>query len=303
MDPSAALSTGFGMKMLTRLSVMLKLARVSNLPTVWSNCIVGWLLGGGEFSSWLYLSMLMLGASLAYSAGMVMNDAVDAGYDSEHRPERPLPSGEIKQSTAWGLAISLLGSGLVLLLLAGAWPFWVLLLTAMIVSYNVLHKRWQGAVYIMGGCRLVLYLTAASVSVNGGWFREMVLIWALALGVYTVGITLAARGEAEDKGTGLGAISLLAAPLFAAGWMYFSRVESGMTVMVCLVLWAGWTAYSVLILRGDEEGRVARAVSLLIAGMLLVDAVAISAAYDWLGIVLVAALPPVLILQKRIAAT
>ena len=291
------------MIMMQRLNVFLKLARVSNLPTVWSNCLVGWVLGGGEFSSWLSLLMLMLGASLAYSAGMVMNDAVDAEFDSEHRPERPLPSGEIKHSTAWGLAISLLGSALVLLLIAGAWPILALLLTAVIVAYNVLHKRWKGAVYIMGGCRLLLYLTAASVSVKGEWFREVVLIWALALGIYTVGITLAARGEAEDKGTGVGAISLLAAPLLAAVWTYFLRVESEMAVMVCLVVWAGWTAYSVLILRGDEEGRVARAVSLLIAGILLIDAVAISAAYPWLGIALVATLPAVLILQKRIAAT
>jgi 4-hydroxybenzoate polyprenyltransferase len=94
--------------MLQRLNVFLKLARVSNLPTVWSNCIVGWVLGGGDFSSWLSLFMLMLGASLAYSAGMVMNDVVDAGFDSEHRPERPLPSGEIKPSAAWGLAIFLI---------------------------------------------------------------------------------------------------------------------------------------------------------------------------------------------------
>jgi hypothetical protein len=173
----------------------------------------------------------------------------------------------------------------------------------MIVAYNVLHKRWKGAVYIMGGCRFLLYLTAASVSVKGEWFRDKVLIWALALGIYTVGITLAARGEAEDKAAGVGGISLLAAPLFAAAWIYFLRVESGMEVMVCLVVWAGWTAYSVLTLRGDEEGRVARAVSLLIAGILLIDAVAISAVYPWLGLALVAALPPVLILQKRIAAT
>lgn len=281
----------------------MKLARGSNLPTVWANCIVGWLLGGGEFSACLSLFMLLLGASLAYSAGMVMNDAVDVDFDSEHRPERPLPSGEIGLSAVWGLAIFLLGSGLVLLLQAGVWPVWALLLAALIVAYNVLHKRWKGAVYIMGGCRFLLYLAAASVSVKGEWFREVVLVWALALGIYTVGITLAARDEAADKGTGVGGICLMAAPLLAAAWTYFQRVESEMTVMICLIIWAGWTAYCVLILRGDEEGRVARAVAFLIAGMLLIDAVAISAAYPWLAIGLVAVLPAVLVLQKRIAAT
>ncbi|MCP4847286.1 MAG: UbiA family prenyltransferase [Verrucomicrobiaceae bacterium] len=294
------------------VNVYLKIARVSNLPTVWANCIAGWLLGGGaeglsslgELTGLVSLVVLIFGASFVYSAGMVMNDAVDVGFDREHRPDRPLPSGEISLNMAWGLAIALLGGGVVLMVLASASPALSLLLAGMIIGYNVFHRRWEGSVWLMGGCRTLLYLVAASVALPGGWFIEAVVIWAIALGVYTVGITLAARGEAEDKGTGKLGLSMLAAPLLAAVVIYFSRADqSGVMVMISLIAWGGWSAFAVLLLLGQEEGRVSRSVAYLIAGMMLIDAMAISFSYPWMSMVLMGMLPVVLLLQRRISAT
>ena len=74
-------------------------------------------------------------------------------------------------------------------------------------------------------------------------------------------------------------------------------------LLISLIIWACWTAYSILLMKGDEEGRVSRAVALLIAGMLLIDAVAVSAVSPWLGAGLIMLLPLVLMLQKRISAT
>ena len=303
MDLKAPLGQGAGIMKLPGINVILKLARVSNLPTVWANCIAGWVLGGGEFSDVFSLAVLVIGASLAYSAGMIMNDALDVEADTLHRPDRPLPSGDISLNMVWGLSIAFLSGGVVLMLLAGSSPGLALLLASTIVGYNVLHKRWAGSVFLMGACRALLYLVAASVPEYGVWFREAVVIWAIALGIYTVGITLAARGEAEDKGTGHFGLSMLAVPLLAATATYFLRAESGILVIISLIAWAAWTAYSILLLVGDDEGRVSRAVALLIAGMLLIDAVAVSAAYPWLSAALMAGLPIVLVLQRRISAT
>ena len=47
MDLEAALGAGAGVMKRSGLNVFLKIARVSNLPTVWANCIAGWVLGGG----------------------------------------------------------------------------------------------------------------------------------------------------------------------------------------------------------------------------------------------------------------
>ena len=73
---------------LTRLRALLVLGRVSNLPTVWSNCLAGWLLGGGGNSA-LKFAALCAGTTCLYIGGMFLNDAFDADFDRQHRQERP----------------------------------------------------------------------------------------------------------------------------------------------------------------------------------------------------------------------
>src|SRR6266478_3370591 len=85
--------------MLRFLRALLVLGRVSNLPTVWSNCLAGWLLAGGENRG--SLPFLMAGATCLYIAGMFLNDAFDADFDRQHRKERPIPSGALPARTVW----------------------------------------------------------------------------------------------------------------------------------------------------------------------------------------------------------
>jgi len=71
-----------------KLRTLLVLGRVSNLPTVWSNCLAGWWLsGGGNF--WK-LPLLLLGVSALYTGGMFLNDAFDAEFDQQRRASRPI---------------------------------------------------------------------------------------------------------------------------------------------------------------------------------------------------------------------
>ena len=95
---------------------LLILGRVSNLPTVWSNCLAGWLLAGG--GAWSRFAALCGGASLLYIGGMFLNDACDVRFDTAHRQERPIPSGAISARAVWRLsAVLLLGGGVLLALL------------------------------------------------------------------------------------------------------------------------------------------------------------------------------------------
>jgi 4-hydroxybenzoate polyprenyltransferase len=73
--------------------VMLVLGRVSNLPTVWSNCLAGWVLAGGGIQN--ELLVFCAGATFLYLGGMFLNDAFDTDFDRRHRPERPIVSGQI----------------------------------------------------------------------------------------------------------------------------------------------------------------------------------------------------------------
>src|SRR5262245_42928808 len=88
----------------------LELARVSNLPTVWTNVIAAWLLAGG---AWEFrpLAWLLAGGSLVYTGGMFLNDAADAKWDRANRPERPIPTGRISPAQAWTAGIGFLAAG------------------------------------------------------------------------------------------------------------------------------------------------------------------------------------------------
>ena len=105
------------------LRALLVLGRVSNLPTIWSNCLCGWLIGVGLSDSfrmdWAMFAWLASGATAMYLGGMVLNDACDVAFDYEHRPERPIPSGAIEEKTVWYLGVGLLATGTGLLAIPG----------------------------------------------------------------------------------------------------------------------------------------------------------------------------------------
>src|SRR5436190_19900248 len=91
---------------------LLVLGRVSNLPTIWSNCLAGWALAGGvpltgDFRQMIEAPVRFLalcaGASLLYAGGMYLNDAFDVEFDRQHRRERPIPSGATPLPAVWTL--------------------------------------------------------------------------------------------------------------------------------------------------------------------------------------------------------
>ncbi len=95
---------------------LLILGRVSNLPTIWSNCLAGWMLaGGGDWHRWPHFVFVCLGATFLYLGGMYLNDAFDAEFDQQHRAERPIPSGKINVTAVWQWGLSWLGLGLLCL--------------------------------------------------------------------------------------------------------------------------------------------------------------------------------------------
>ena len=67
-----------------KLKTALRLGRVSNLPTVWTNVLVGAALGGASWASWGdwgRVVLVLLAMSAAYVGGMFLNDAYDAEID------------------------------------------------------------------------------------------------------------------------------------------------------------------------------------------------------------------------------
>ena len=145
---------------------LLVLGRVSNLPTVWSNCLCGWLIGVGYTKGpldWTMLAMLSVGATLLYLGGMFLNDACDVEFDREHRKERPIPSGAISLGAVWKIAIGLLACGVGLLSVqSNLTALLTLALFNCIFLYNFIHKKYAWSVALMAMCRVLLILVAAS---------------------------------------------------------------------------------------------------------------------------------------------
>ncbi|MCE9519038.1 MAG: UbiA family prenyltransferase [Verrucomicrobia bacterium] len=175
----------------------LELARISNLPTVWTNILAAWLLADGKWE-WKPLAWLLAGGSMIYTGGMFLNDAADVKFDHDHRKERPIPSGRISLVQAWIAAIVFLSAGFAMFIWGAEACIWLTggLVTAVVV-YDLFHKPWIGSVFIMGSCRTLLYLATASAVTGSIGFstNAEVITKAVALGGYVTGISLVARGE------------------------------------------------------------------------------------------------------------
>src|SRR3954466_334869 len=139
------------------LRTLLVLGRVSNLPTVWSNCLAGWWLGGGGKTE--ALPFLLCGASLIYIGGMFLNDAFDVEFDRQHRKERPIPSGGIALDAVWRWGFAGLALGAVCLLWPGKLTGGLgLLLVFSVLLYDAVHKLIAFSPVLMGLCRFLLYV-------------------------------------------------------------------------------------------------------------------------------------------------
>ena len=281
------------------LETHLVLGRVSNLPTVWSNCLAGWILGGGGAVA--TLAVLVLGASCLYLGGMYLNDAFDAEFDRLHRRERPIPSGHITLDRVWGWGFAWLGTGTVLLVsLGNSTAAVAALLLFCIVLYDALHKLIAFAPVLMAACRFLLYLVAASVGRDG---VTGLAVWCgLALAVYIVGLSYLARHERSKSALPYWPAALLAAPILLA-----LLVNTGMhrlPTSILAVLVGLWILRSLQPALAAEELNVGRAVGDLLAGIVLVDLLALGGGAGLgLCLVLLALFLAALAFQRYIPAT
>jgi 4-hydroxybenzoate polyprenyltransferase len=268
-----------------RLNVFLRLGRVSNLPTVWSNAIAGAVLCGAPLSGLAGFGAVLLSAlalSLFYVGGMWLNDAFDAQIDAQERATRPIPLGQIGRNTVFAGGGGMLALGVLLAWTQGPWALGAgVALAAAVVAYDWLHKRTVFSPVIMGTTRFFCYMLPAAAL---GAFSWPLALGALGLFAYVNGLTYAAKQEAYDRLDTAWPLGVLAMPLF------YALVTSG-GVPLALVLWlslSGVVAYALWRLFRRRPGDVPKAVVTLIAGISLYDAALIAATGAW-ALALVAA--------------
>lgn len=281
-------------------ATLLRLGRVSNLPTVWTNVLAGGVLGGGDWRSG-HLGLMLVAMSLFYVGGMYLNDYFDRTIDGRERSERPIPSGAISAHTVAAIGFGLLGGGFAVTAVVGSPAATVMaaLLAAAIVAYDLHHKGNPFGPVVMGACRALVY--AATAAALTGSISIFVVGSAAAIAAYVAGLTYAARQESLDKIGNLWPLALLVAPMVIAIGVF----RQGPGAIALYLLLAVWIAAAVwLIERRPAVGSVSRAVGWLIAGISLCDAAmlasigAVMAALAAIGGFLVT-----LVLQKYIAGT
>ncbi|HSU54964.1 MAG TPA: UbiA family prenyltransferase, partial [Candidatus Dormibacteraeota bacterium] len=235
-----------------------------------------------------------------YMAGMFLNDAFDAAFDRQFRRERPIPAGMIGLKSAWVMGVGWLMLGIVTLFCVGklTGQFGIALAFA-IVLYDCLHKKISFAPVLMGLCRFVLYLTAASAGTLGvtGW-----AVWGgLALGLYIVGISYFARAETSVHRLKYWPAVFLAAPLALAVCMNSNGYLESALLLGALSL--AWIVKCVRYAISITEHNVGRMVAGLLAGIVLVDWVAMADAPREMGFLFIGLFGSALLLQKVVPAT
>jgi hypothetical protein len=253
-----------------RLSTLLRLGRISNIPTVWTNVLAGSVIAGGDWNPGR-IALIMLAMTAFYVGGMYLNDFFDREIDARDRPGRPIHAGEIRAGTVSSIGFGLLATGIALMVPFGlAATIWGAALAAVIVLYDVWHKGNVLSPIIMGTCRALVYI-ATGAALAAGTSTAMT-IGAVALASHVAGITYAARQESLDRVGNLWPLALLAVPLLAA----LTAIADGWIVTTAFLLLAADAAAVRLLASRPVPGAVPLAVSSLIAAICLVDALAIA---------------------------
>ena len=264
----------------SRWRIYLDLGRVSNLPTVWTNCLAGAALSGATLE---IPALLVLAAALScfYIGGMFLNDAFDHRHDKRFRPGRPIPSGEAGLAEVYALGFGFLALGQ-----SGLYAASVLqsgprleslgigvILGVLIVYYNYRHKTDPYSPVVMAVCRGLIYLIAGSMA--AGSLSSQVWAGGLVLVSYVAGLTYLAAQEDLNRVKALWPALFLLAPL--AFGLHAAILGPAHPVLFSLMgFFLFWTLWSASFLSARQRN-VPRAVTGLIAGISLLDAIVIAA--------------------------
>jgi 4-hydroxybenzoate polyprenyltransferase len=228
------------------------MARLPNVPTVWSNVFTAWVLAGwgwpGGIVDYVQTAFwcLLIGGTLMYVGGTIFSEACDVEFDRKFRSQRPLPSGRVSR---WAAVVVGITAGL-----AGGGMLWmgrgrtglIIALVLAVFGYAIMHKRvpWV-AIGLMAMCRVLLVEMVMHVP----WLETtdfsddiptLGYYYISALGLYVGSISWMALGEIKPWRRGMVGAMLAALPLLDAAYLLVGhfRMEA-LVPLGCMALAIG----------------------------------------------------------------
>lgn len=322
-----------------KLTPILKLVRLSALPSAWADQFGGMALalamvGAGywQFHPGKIAWLLMMSFGV-YQGGMALNDVLHVRKDRLLRKPRPIASGELKLATGWAITLSLFGIGMVGGFAAGCGGP-VLALIALIFLYNHLAagkivgvevkqpKVWAVAsVIVIAACRgihvsLPLLAHAGTQKFPQLMQHTTVALFAGSVFVYFCFVTIVSLFE--DTGGGrraLFGLSLLLVPVVLSLPIYLLAKPGqaaspilGVFVPLAILGWLLHGLWRKLDAARREPippklgacvGAGIRGEALLMAGFALM----LAPAHPWWGLLALAMYPAGIMLSKWISPT
>lgn len=291
-----------------QLTGYLRLMRPANIVTAISDVLGGAAIGHAIFPfSALEVNTLLwpvFATTFLYGGGVVMNDVFDADLDKIERPERPIPSGLIKKSSATIFGILLLLVGILCASVANYLPG---IIAAVIALAAVVYDKWAKHHSFMGpltmgfcrGCNLLLGMSIV------GWLNQF-LLFAIVPTIYIFAITMISRGEVHGgKRTTL----YIAAVLYILVIMCILAISfSAETLPVTLPFIAFFTLMIFVPLQkaiNNPEGfRIGKAVKFGVISLIIMNASWAAASNNLpLALLIIGLLPISLLLARLFAVT
>jgi hypothetical protein len=244
----------------------------------------------------------MAASTCLYAAGMVWNDIADRREDRVHRPERPLPAGQVSLAFALGLGTVLLALGLWLSPCRAHHAT----IAGLVLAYDFVCKRldWLGALTMgtLRGLNLGTALALPDVLAEGT--RTDLRIAAVCYGVYIVAVTVLGIFEDRPSVRARAVVAVQTAPPVAALCGLFA-VQGGPwpapLVAAVPILW--FMRRNRLVAVWDRTA-IRRSMTLLLLGtMLSTAAPALAAGRPMPALAIALCIPPARWIARRIALT
>lgn len=203
---------------------------VGTLLLLWPTLAALWLAGEGH-PSWLLVAVFTVGTFVMRSAGCVINDFADRGWDRfvERTRDRPLTSGRISETEALTLFLALAAVGALLLVFLNPLTRALALVAFALAVVYPFMKRWTYLPQVVLGAAFSWAIVMAYASVLGhvpaeAWLMFVgSLLWIVA---YDTQYAMVDRDDDVHVGIKSTAILFGAADRFMVGLLQASAVLS-----------------------------------------------------------------------------